>query len=1382
MDASGFVVTSVPFKQSYRKSFKRLISNKLSTEKKFAAIKELEALITVDVFEYSHKDELKEMQQLLLDIWEFYLNILDKRSSLSVDTESSVLLLVIHIIMRHEFKFEAMCNFTQQTIIGVSSRRLVIIERYRTLLCRSRSLSTELMRSRMTSDECRFVGCVFAVSFVRETVFHVPMILTIQRGFIEWSRLTQHINSSRAVHGCNFSKLLQKIMVASDWSRFRVDNTGESTPCEICDSEMFTLDDYFAKHAKEQVDQLQGFSYTVKPRISLATLFSAGVRSMLRQKSSVESVTYTRPLAQTPHSHSTPVLSPQGSAPSQKQNKGHPVDIHGEPTTTTTTHPVMHQAPMLVSSPLRGSNQDGSPPYLSLKDSTAAANHSVHTSGIKQEQMGVQDMSPAQHQVTVNNDSFTQHDLPPSTSPLFQAKKKYGKKGSRDDSSIGHAPKGFMYIRSRLKGNALSKQQGMKSGGFSKSDPAVGAMGESSPQGSHIQSSSPSTTAAAAASATPSQASAADSSRSVAKERNGHHSNEFDDVMDGLTIDYQTSATSLTSLPQPPLMVSPLPQRPDSVMFAVLNPSLYLWDVVYQYIDSDKQDYSKENWFDSLITNGGAFAAFVFYYHRYVYRLSKGDITWLEVPGYYALLIVVPIMLVESMLQSRSSNAVEYYKLEYTSFYDSSRLYRCPAFRLTTRSSDKKMMNDLIRLIPRVNPQAAFMCILAIYDCVDQKVIKDVLSYVTTSKELLKGLLQAKLSYYKTEQQLSEDESVFGAVVLQNFYSVKSIKSQQRPAVYQLFPHTSPPPRLGMSKQVSSPVSSPVPSNVRPKAPIPLFSIPVSSSSNSTQSQLSNQKPSPKQTVLSPVNTGLSTLSLQGFSDVQTSAAIGPCHPHPHTHTHTSLSHSESLSTAELRESAAQSNETLVSQGRNSSPRPLVPSPAVSSDSKGISLDEENEQTVCLAPTLSAPLSMSAPLQSPQPQQPQTHSSVNTNQGMKVPHAHTASDILSMSSGHGTTSHGTTSHGTTSHANAQRPVVSNFTQWIPVKRSSKSIRHPQPPVESHEFSKGRTYVQDIPVIEFPVEDNPDDYNHYTSVSSMSSHRSHNEMSGRQLVFVGGDSTGSAGPNFSLNERQDSGRWAVARCVVLLAIQYHQLLLSSNVDNLIAVLSAVYELRAILNNENYYQFMTTVFSNSLYFSTKYDTRLTEGVYHHCDRHGMKNLFCSLFCHWSIHVQKYIHTIMVFSVIKNNGNLLDLSVYQTKLVNLYSAAYSRAVPMTHGGGYAAVVPLVDISRVAVEFIHLILDEDIPMAEFRPMTDCHQNIRSQLMRFFDACIAWITKYIHDKLSSPNGYEYCSFNQSFIHSLGLYSELLFSAIKFPEERPEPEMLNMKITESVVV
>ena len=70
-------IRSTAFSKEYEYILKNFISTRLSLGKKAQLIKANESLWNVDVFTYNSKDELKFVQQVFLDIWNYYLHILE---------------------------------------------------------------------------------------------------------------------------------------------------------------------------------------------------------------------------------------------------------------------------------------------------------------------------------------------------------------------------------------------------------------------------------------------------------------------------------------------------------------------------------------------------------------------------------------------------------------------------------------------------------------------------------------------------------------------------------------------------------------------------------------------------------------------------------------------------------------------------------------------------------------------------------------------------------------------------------------------------------------------------------------------------------------------------------------------------------------------------------------------------------------------------------------------------------------------------------------------------------------------------------------------------------------------------------------------------------
>ena len=134
--------------------------------------------------------------------------------ALSADMETTFFLLLISIMCRHEYKVEYLCKFESTTSLGISRRASMIAQYYRYitilfilnryLLSKSRELCTLKIKGRiLTNDECDFCGCVFAISFIRETYFQKRLLQAIHTGFIEWYSLTCQVNCYRGIRSAN---------------------------------------------------------------------------------------------------------------------------------------------------------------------------------------------------------------------------------------------------------------------------------------------------------------------------------------------------------------------------------------------------------------------------------------------------------------------------------------------------------------------------------------------------------------------------------------------------------------------------------------------------------------------------------------------------------------------------------------------------------------------------------------------------------------------------------------------------------------------------------------------------------------------------------------------------------------------------------------------------------------------------------------------------------------------------------------------------------------------------------------------------------------------------------------------------------------------------
>ncbi|KAM7454344.1 hypothetical protein BLSTO_04900 [Blastocystis sp. subtype 1] len=254
-------IHSTVFLREYEPILKNFYSPKLSLGKKAQLINNNENLWKIDVFIYKSKDDLKFVQQVLLDIWAYYLRVLEK-PDISFYIEVSIFTLLIYTICRHEYKMEYLCKCQGVNSIGISKRGSHITTMYRDLLAKSRDLCFQKMKSRIaTNEECNFCGCTFAVSFIREAEFQKPTLDAICEGFTEWCNITSQINVYRGIHNAQFHKSVKLIVREIAVSMFGVFS---------CD----TLDSYF-QLCRE--DDMRSPTQSVKVQRKVADMSFSGV-------------------------------------------------------------------------------------------------------------------------------------------------------------------------------------------------------------------------------------------------------------------------------------------------------------------------------------------------------------------------------------------------------------------------------------------------------------------------------------------------------------------------------------------------------------------------------------------------------------------------------------------------------------------------------------------------------------------------------------------------------------------------------------------------------------------------------------------------------------------------------------------------------------------------------------------------------------------------------------------------------------------------------------------------------------------------------------------------------------------------------------------------
>ena len=210
--------------------------------------------------------------------------------------------------------------------------------------------------------------------------------------------------------------------------------------------------------------------------------------------------------------------------------------------------------------------------------------------------------------------------------------------------------------------------------------------------------------------------------------------------------------------------------------FEMLNPTLFLWPSIYSYVESVihlGEPIETEDWFSLLMHNGNVYITFVNFYHQYVHSVVRGDIPWNQVPGYSDISITIPLMMMECRFQNRSLKEEAYYQFDFQSL-DLNPFYSSHCFHLKNVSSDSHPILRSIRILPRFNPHITYPCLLAVFFSSNLLLAKDVTSYLTRGKELLRSLHLADLSYYSNAHQRCLDDSLVCGVIYANACSIDS--------------------------------------------------------------------------------------------------------------------------------------------------------------------------------------------------------------------------------------------------------------------------------------------------------------------------------------------------------------------------------------------------------------------------------------------------------------------------------------------------------------------------------------------------------------------------------------------------------------------------------
>ena len=91
--------------------------------------------------------------------------------------------------------------------------------------------------------------------------------------------------------------------------------------------------------------------------------------------------------------------------------------------------------------------------------------------------------------------------------------------------------------------------------------------------------------------------------------------------------------------------------------------------------------------------------------------------------------------------------------------------YSPHTFHLKNVSSDSHPILRSIRILPRFNPHICYPCLLAVFFSTNLLLAKDVSSFLSRAKELLRSLHLASLSYYTTAQQRCFDDTLICGVI-----------------------------------------------------------------------------------------------------------------------------------------------------------------------------------------------------------------------------------------------------------------------------------------------------------------------------------------------------------------------------------------------------------------------------------------------------------------------------------------------------------------------------------------------------------------------------------------------------------------------------------------
>ena len=126
--------------------------------------------------------------------------------------------------------------------------------------------------------------------------------------------------------------------------------------------------------------------------------------------------------------------------------------------------------------------------------------------------------------------------------------------------------------------------------------------------------------------------------------------------------------------------------------------------------------------------------------------------------------------------------------------------YSPHTFHLKNVSSDSHPILRSIRILPRFNPHICYPCLLAVFFSTNLLLAKDVSSFLSRAKELLRSLHLANLSYYTTAQQRCFDDTLICGVIDAN---VRSVDPSPRDPVDSLHMSSCPVPPLNESSPTS---------------------------------------------------------------------------------------------------------------------------------------------------------------------------------------------------------------------------------------------------------------------------------------------------------------------------------------------------------------------------------------------------------------------------------------------------------------------------------------------------------------------------------------------------------------------------------------------------